>query len=162
MSQAASMPLGARRVFVPQALDSTPTFGAAATLTRAFRQQIAESPIVHESAAAEADAVLELSIDSVRDSLELSAAPTVGVVASVPKYSLIMSGTLRMFDSSGKVVWQSPTATVGDDYLTGVSSGGASGGEAVMTGTENNRRRALERVSEKLARELYGLMVEGF
>lgn len=162
LHQAASMPLGVRRVFVPQAYDSSPTFAAASVLTESFRERIASSPVVEDVPAPQAEAVLELTLESVSDNLSPTLAVAAGQPAPPPKFGLRMVGKLRMFDHHGKVVWQSESVAVNEDYLAGAPSSSLVGNEAVLRGTEDNRRRALERAATALAGELYGRLVEGF
>ena len=157
------MPQGVRTVYVPEAHDSTPTFGAAATLTRVFRELIAGSPAVFDAPAPQAEAVVELSIDSVGDAAGVTGVAPPGQAAPIAKYAVSMVGSLRMFDRDASIIWQSGPVSVGEDYLAGLTDDPRpTASERVLSGTENNRRRAVERAAERLARELYARMVEGF
>lgn len=164
--QAESMPGGYRRVYVPNAIDAAFDVGSANTLTRVFRQLVQGSTVIEHTSAKQAEVVAELKIENTADAPGVSgnAAPvtaSAGGVASyaVPKFSLAMSGTLRLYDASGSSIWFSGPLSVYEDYLSGQTPDNP---DAVLRVTEDNRRRALERCADALARALYTKMLENF
>jgi hypothetical protein len=148
------MPGGYRKVYVPNALDAAFDVGPANTLTRVFRQLVQASTVVTHVSAKEAEVVAELKLENTSDAPGVSGV-TVGTTYAVPKFALAMTGSLRLYDASGSIIWQSGNVTVSEDYLSGE-------GDAVLRVTEDNRRRALERCADDLARLLYTKMMENF
>ncbi len=152
------MPGGFRRVYVPQALDASFDVGPALTVTRVFRSLVQASTVaVHVSSAKDAEVVAELKIENTADALGVTGAPAPNQSYTVTQFALTMAGTLRLYDAGGAIVWQTGAVPVTEYYLAGQA-----GGSEALQQTENNRRRALDRAAENLARELYKKMVESF
>lgn len=162
--QAESMPGGYRRVYVPNAIDAGFDVGSANTLTRVFRALVQGSTVIEHVSAKDAEIVAELKIENTTDAPGVSGNPAPlapGQTASyaVPKFAMVMAGTLRLYDASGGIVWQSGSVSVSEDYLSGQTQDNTN---AVLRVTEDNRRRALERCADDLARLLYTKMLESF
>lgn len=157
-------PNGVTKIYVNQAMDNALDVGPAATLTRALRQRIDASHAVRLVPLVDAEAVFEARIDSAADSqspLATGGAPT------TPKYSMNMTGSARLIDNKGEVVWRSGPVSVYEDYASGLPActpGPCAPSiiENTIPMTESNRRRALERAAEALAQELYTRLMEGF
>lgn len=163
LGQAEKLPLGISAVYVPEAGDAGLDVGPGATLTRVLRGRFLASMGARHVTRDQAQAVVEASIDSTRDNAGLSGVPDATARAVVQKYTVVMTGSARLIDSSARVVWESGATTVAEDYLSGLPSVAVQAAiEGALPITESNRRRALERAAERLAHELYARLMEGF
>jgi Lipopolysaccharide-assembly len=165
-SQAQRVANGYTKVYVNQAMDNTADVGAASTLTRVLRHRVDLSRVSRLAELNEAEVVLEARIDGASDVLG-AVVTGAGQTPTVPKYTLAMRGSARLIDKNAKVVWQSGSVSVEEDYLSGLpicgsKNCGAGASEGALPATESNRRRALERAAEQLANELYTRLMEGF
>jgi len=161
LSQTEHMPGGYQRIFVTQASDTSSEVGPAGTLTRIMRQRIQTSRTVKLVSRTNAEIVLEPSIDNVADQTAVGPDPTKSY--SVQKFTVVMAGTMRAIDADAKVVWQSPSISIAEDYLLSAQAAQTQAQrETALPVTESNRRRALERAAERLANELYSKLMENF
>ncbi|MCC6808376.1 MAG: hypothetical protein IT381_13210 [Deltaproteobacteria bacterium] len=164
LATAEKAPNGITKVYVNQAMDAAHDVGPAATLTRVLRDRVATSNALRHVALADAEAVLEARVESAVESVSPQA---LGGPPTTPKYVLAMTGSARLIDTKGTIVWQSGAITVSEDFASGLPLCNAgpcapSIVENTIPMTESNRRRALERAAEQLAHELYGRLLEGF
>lgn len=82
-----------------------------------------------------------------------TALPISDPLATISAYQISVQIDAQMTDRSGKVVWAS-TLTVSEDFLPGAGQP-----SQATLGTEASRRRALDRLAQKSAREIYDRIV---
>ncbi len=78
-----------------------------------------------------------------------AALPVVDPQAAIAGYQIVVDIDAQMVDNAGTVVWAS-TMSFSEDFLPG-----AGNPAQLALGTEASRRRALDRVAQRAAREIY-------
>jgi len=121
--------------------------GISPDITRYFSEIAAHegADIVFDSA--NADEVLQGVVRQGRT----NALPSADPQAAIPAYQVIVDIDAKLVDRAGTVHWAS-TLTFSEDFLPGPATVGA---QQATLGTEASRRRALDRVAQRAAREIY-------
>ncbi len=125
--------------------------GISPDITRYFSEIAAHegADIVFDSA--NADEVLQGVVRQGRT----NALPIADPQAAIAGYSIIVDIDAKLVDRSGTVLWAS-TLTFSEDFLPGPATVGP---QQSTLGTEASRRRALDRVAQRAAREMYDRIV---
>jgi hypothetical protein len=147
---AGDKPFGSSRLAVMTFAEWEP-LGISPEITRYFSEIAAHegADIVFDSA--NADERLEGVVRQGRT----NALPIADPQAAIAGYQIIVDVDARLVDRAGTVLWAS-TLTFSEDFLPGPATVGP---QQATLGTEASRRRALDRVAQRAAREIYDRIV---
>jgi outer membrane lipopolysaccharide assembly protein LptE/RlpB len=142
-----SAPFGARRIAVVPFVEDEP-IGLSADLAAALAERLANDGVQVVSDRELADGVLTGRVVSA----STQRSPAVGSQTAVPAYD-VTTRVEAVLNRGDRVVWRA-ALSLREDFLASQT-----GTDTQILATEANRRRALHRIVEQLARELHQRLV---
>ena len=144
---AGSLPGGVTRVFVSLYENRTSESGVETCFTDDMTYEFMRSGSVKVVDQDEAEAVLT----GVVHSLQFETAAHQGVHSSLER-RVTLSVDIQMVDRSGRLIWSADDVNEAEEYAVADKK----------LGTEQNRRTAIETISEKIAETVYNRLTERF